>query len=97
MRININNIKVLSNLYLENHKKLKIEKKIEIVGKLLLNINELDDYKKFDKAYFQKSLESRNYIISDTALDELQIGLISLNFIRKNLIYHLICYGEKSK
>jgi hypothetical protein len=97
MRININNIKVLSNLYLENHKKLKIEKKIEIVGKLLLNINELDDYKKFDKAYFQKSLESRNYIISDAALDELQIGLISLNFIRKNLIYHLICYGEKSK
>jgi hypothetical protein len=98
IRMSFENIEKLSRTYIDNHKNLKFEKKVEITGRVLLNINQLDGLKffSFEKLPFKNSLTSRNYIISDGALDDLVSAQNSFGFLKDNLIFHLICYGEKS-
>jgi hypothetical protein len=91
------NIQKLSEIYIENHQKLPLAKKTEITGRVLLNISDLEKLKTFEKMAFQKSLESRNYMISINAVEQLDSALNSFYFLKENLLFHLICYGENSK
>jgi hypothetical protein len=91
IRSAMENLNSLSSDYLRYHKLLPLEKKIEFVGRSLMNI--LDDEVEFDRVdKMVADLQSKNYFVSADALKMYSAVARSL---RGNFVHHLICYGEK--
>jgi hypothetical protein len=91
IRTAMENLNSLSSDYLRYHKVLPLEKKIEFVGRSLINI--LDDEVEFDRVEkMVADLQSKNYFVPADALKMYSAVARSL---RSNFVHHLICYGEK--
>jgi hypothetical protein len=85
------NIEKLSTTYLSNHSNLSLNKKMEFIGRALANLD--SDHIAHDELQFVSSdLNSKGYAITRQNLG-IHWGL--KRFIKKSLIAHLICYGEK--
>lgn len=85
------NIENLSTSYLANHNQLSLNKKMEFIGRTLVNLN--SEHIAYDEMqYVSADLNSKGYVITKEVLLK-QWALKRL--INKSLIFHLICYGEK--
>jgi hypothetical protein len=87
----VSNVEQLSSTYLKNQAQLPLAKKMEIIGRTLLNISnaniEWDDTQRFSS-----DLRAKGYYIS---ADDLRMHLGVKNGMKYALHSHLICYGEK--
>ena len=87
----IGNLNVLSSDYLKYQWALSLEKKMEFIGRSLINIVDDEvDYDQLEK--MTTELQSKNYFIPAESLSMYWAVTRSL---RSQLVYHLICYGEK--
>ena len=87
----VSNVEQLSSTYLKNQAQLQLAKKMEIIGRTLLNITnaniEWDDTQRFSA-----DLRAKGYYI---ASEDLRMYLGVKNGMKYALHSHLICYGEK--
>ena len=87
----VSNIEQLSATYLKNQALLPLAKKMEIIGRTLVNVsNENIPYDEFQRV--SVDLRAKGYYISTENLRThwgVKFG------IKRILISHLICYGEK--
>jgi hypothetical protein len=85
------NIVAISDQYLMYYKGMPFIKKSEYIGRIMANVaDDGFDYEKMNDAV--NSLSSSGYFISKDAL--VMQWAIS-RALRRHLIFHLICYGEK--
>jgi hypothetical protein len=91
IRTSIENLNILSSDYLKYHKVLPLEKKMEFIGRSMINIiDEQVEYEDIDKMV--ADLQSKNYFINS---DALKTYWSVSRALKSNLVYHIICYGEK--
>jgi hypothetical protein len=91
IRGSMENLNSHASNYLKNQKYLPIEKKMEFIGRSLMNVmGDEIEYEQIDEMV--ADLRSKNYYISEEALKSYWAISRSL---RTSLVNHLICYGEK--
>lgn len=87
----VSNVEQLSATYLKHQAQLPLGKKMEIIGRTLANItNENIEYD--DMPRVSADLRTKGYYIS---VDDLRSHWAVKYGIKRALISHLICYGEK--
>ena len=85
------NIEKISAIYISSVNYLSMGKKMELIGKTLSNLNQEDiPYEQIDS--ISSDLKSKNYVING---NDLRQHWALNNFLKRQLINHLICYGEK--
>ena len=85
------NIEKLSSSYLLNHNNLSFNKKIEFIGRTLANLD--SDHISYDELQFvSDDLNSKGYVFTRKNLGS---HWALKRLIKKSLIAHLVCYGEK--
>ena len=87
------NVNELSTMYLSNINKLTLSKKIEFIGRTLLNVSD-EEIRYADIEIIVADLKTKKYFITEK---DLQIHYAVSNGIQRVLIYQLICYGENAK
>jgi len=87
----VSNVEQLSATYLKHQAQLPLGKKMEIIGRTLSNItNENIEYD--DMQRVSADLRTKGYYIS---VDDLRRHWAVKHGLKRALISHLICYGEK--
>jgi histidinol phosphatase-like enzyme len=94
--IQLDNIKDISESYLDFHDKLRNSKKIKIVGKLFLKLFIITNQRGIDNKNFQNSLLQNSYMLTDLQIQGLENALTNFDLLKINLAHQLICYGEKN-
>lgn len=94
--IQLDNIKNISESYLDFHEKLRNSKKIKVVGNLLLKLFIIVNQRGIDNKNFQNSLLRDGYMLSDSQIQGLENALTNFDLLKINLAHQLICYGEKN-
>jgi hypothetical protein len=87
------NVDELSTMYLSNINQLSLSKKIEFIGRTLLNVSD-EEIRYADIENVVADLNSKKYFIKE---EDLQMHNAVSNGIERILIYQLICYGENAK
>ena len=88
---NTDNIEKLSSLYISSINYLSMGKKMEFIGRTLANLNEEKiPYEQVEMV--SADLKSKNYLVNS---NDLRTNWALNNAVRRSLISHLICYGEK--
>ena len=88
---NTDNIEKLSSLYISSINYLSMGKKMEFIGRTLSNLNEEKiPYEQVEMV--SADLKSKNYLVNS---NDLRTNWALNNAVRRSLISHLICYGEK--
>ena len=89
--VNTSNLVTLSEAYLNNHSKLTLQKKMEFIGRTLVNVYSVP-IDIFDFESVSTDLKSKGYYIS---VSELTMNWAITSGIKEALIFHLICYGDR--
>lgn len=89
----VENIEQLSTTYLKYQKQLVLAKKMEIIGRTLMNLR--DENIPYDAmGPVAEDLKRKGYNIS---LEKLRAHWFIKHSLSKSLNFHLICYGENLK
>ena len=87
----ISNIEQLSSTYLKHQNKLALAKKMEIIGRTLANLNN-ENIPYNDIRQVAADLRAKDYFITP---ENLMSHWAIKSGLKRSLIFHLICYGEK--
>lgn len=86
-----NNIEKLSSSYISSINYLSVGKKMEFIGRTLANLNQENiPHEQIDAV--SADLKSKSFFVNSSDLRE---NFILNNLLKRQLINHLICYGEK--
>lgn len=97
IKSSLENIVNISNQYILVHGRIGLDKKVEFVGRTAINLMDLhSNLKMISPEDFRRSLAQKEYFVPSDLVKNLSENF-SFYMLWKNLMNHIICYGEKAK